>query len=88
VDQEKWQVSYTCLSCYPEEAAGQELWVPELRPENGLQLLEEKGGHTLICGALSTDLPYQATQLGLTVVSGVAGEVGKGLSGDGEFLPQ
>lgn len=61
----------------PDEAEGQELWAPELGPGERLQLLQEKGVNTLICGALSANLQYYATQLGLRIIPGVAGAVGE-----------
>jgi predicted Fe-Mo cluster-binding NifX family protein len=57
------------------EAMAQELYLPHLEAAQRLQMLREKGVKTLICGALSADLLGYAGQLGLTVVSGVAGEV-------------
>jgi hypothetical protein len=54
---------------------GQELVMPHLDAAQRLQVLHEKRVKTLICGALSADLLRYAGQLGLTVVSGVAGEV-------------
>ena len=59
----------------PEGGTGQELWVPELGPLERLQLLQEKGVNTLICGALSVDLQNCAGQLGLRTIPGVAGEI-------------
>jgi predicted Fe-Mo cluster-binding NifX family protein len=61
----------------PDEAEGQEFWAPELGPGERLQLLQEKGVNTLICGALSADLQNYATQLGLRIIPGVAGAVGE-----------
>ena len=61
----------------PDEAEGQELWARELGPGERLQLLQEKGVNTLICGALSADLQDYATQLGLRIIPGVAGAVGE-----------
>ncbi|MCK9375589.1 MAG: hypothetical protein M0P73_05505 [Syntrophobacterales bacterium] len=58
-----------------QEAVGQELILPHLEAAQRLQVLHEKGVNTLICGALSADLLRYAGDLGLTVVSGVAGEV-------------
>lgn len=59
----------------PQEGEAQELVLPHLEAAQRLQVLQEKGVSTLICGALSADLLRYARQLGLTVVSGVAGEV-------------
>jgi predicted Fe-Mo cluster-binding NifX family protein len=61
----------------PDEAKGQEVWAPELGPGERLQLLQEKGVNTLICGALSANLQYYARQLGLRIIPGVAGVVGE-----------
>jgi predicted Fe-Mo cluster-binding NifX family protein len=58
-----------------QESVGQELHLPHLEAGQRLQVLREKGVNTLICGALSADLLRYAGDLGLTVVSGVAGEV-------------
>jgi predicted Fe-Mo cluster-binding NifX family protein len=58
-----------------QEGAVQELVLPHLEAAQRLQVLREKGVNTLICGALSADLLQYAGKLGLTVVSGVAGEV-------------
>ena len=58
-----------------QESAAQELVLPHLEAPQRLQVLREKGVNTLICGALSADLLRYAGRLGLTVVSGVAGEV-------------
>jgi predicted Fe-Mo cluster-binding NifX family protein len=63
---------------FPASAAGgggQELWIPELGPPERLQLLQEKGVNTLICGALTPDLQTCAVELGLKVIPGVAGEI-------------
>jgi len=49
--------------------------LPDLEAPQRLQLLREKGVDTLICGALSAELLRFAKVIGLTVVSGVAGEV-------------
>jgi predicted Fe-Mo cluster-binding NifX family protein len=57
------------------EGVSQELILPQLEAVQRLQVLREKGVNTLICGALSADLLRYAGDLGLTVVSGVAGEV-------------
>lgn len=66
------------IQIFPEElqmGEGQELFLPHLEAAQRLQVLCDKGVNTLICGALSADLLRYAGQLGLTVVSGVAGEV-------------
>jgi len=67
------------IQIFPEEphqeGAVQELVLPHLEAVQRLQFLRENGVSTLICGALSADLLWQARELGLTVVSGVAGEV-------------
>jgi predicted Fe-Mo cluster-binding NifX family protein len=67
------------IQIFPEassqEGAAQELVLPHLEAPQRLQFLREKGVSTLICGALSADLLRYAGRLGLTVVSGVAGEV-------------
>jgi predicted Fe-Mo cluster-binding NifX family protein len=57
------------------EGEGQELNLPHLQAPQRLQLLRETGVSTLICGALSAELLLYAKDLGLTVISGVAGEV-------------
>lgn len=54
---------------------GQEFCAPELGPQERLQVLLAKGVDTLICGALSADLQNRATQLGFTVIPGVAGDI-------------
>jgi hypothetical protein len=59
----------------PEGGSAQELRISELEAEERLQFLYAKGVSILICGALSADLEYCATQLGLRVIPGVAGEV-------------
>jgi len=53
----------------------QEFCAPELGPLERLQVLLAKGVNTLICGALSADLQNRATQLGLKVIPGVAGNI-------------
>jgi predicted Fe-Mo cluster-binding NifX family protein len=67
------------IQIFPEEPSqeggGQELLLPHLEAAQRLQLLHAKGVSTLICGALSADLLRYAGKLGLTVVSGVSGEV-------------
>lgn len=75
-----WCSRMLIFSATPDEAEGQELWVLKLGPEERLQLLQEKRVHTLICGALSADLEHFATKLGLTIIPGVAGEVGEVLT--------
>jgi len=57
------------------ESLTQELLLPHLDAGQRLQVLRDHGVSTLICGALSADLLHRAGDLGLTVVSGVAGEV-------------
>jgi predicted Fe-Mo cluster-binding NifX family protein len=57
------------------ESLSQELLLPHLEAAQRLQVLRDHGVSTLICGALSADLLRCARDLGLTVVSGVAGEV-------------
>lgn len=67
------------MQIFPEEPSqeggGQELTLPDLAAAQRLQVLHDKGVNTLICGALSVDLLRCAVDLGLTVVSGVAGEI-------------
>ena len=67
------------IQIFPEEPSGenlsQELIMPHLEAAQRLQVLRDHGVSTLICGALSADLLRCARNLGLTVVSGVAGEV-------------
>jgi len=67
------------IQIYPEEPSqaggGQELILAHLEAAERLQVLRAKGVNTLICGALSADLRWYAGHLGLTIVSGVAGEV-------------
>jgi predicted Fe-Mo cluster-binding NifX family protein len=67
------------IQIFPEEPCqegwGKELFLPHLEAAQRLQVLHENGVNTLICGALSADLLRYAGDLGLTVVSGVAGEV-------------
>ena len=75
-----WCSRMLIFPAIPDGAEGQELCVPELGPEERLQLLQEKGVNTLICGALSADLQHFATQLGLMIIPGVAGEVGEVLT--------
>jgi predicted Fe-Mo cluster-binding NifX family protein len=53
----------------------QELILPHLEAAQRLQVLRDQGVSTLICGALSAELLRRARDLGITVVSGVAGEV-------------
>jgi predicted Fe-Mo cluster-binding NifX family protein len=59
----------------PEGEMGQEFCAPELGPVERLQVLLAKGVNTLICGALSADLQNRATQLGLKIIPGVAGDI-------------
>jgi predicted Fe-Mo cluster-binding NifX family protein len=75
-----WSSRMLIFSPTPGEAKTQEIWLPDQGPEERLQLLREKGVHTLICGALSTNLQYYATKLRLIVIPGVAGEVGEVLT--------
>jgi predicted Fe-Mo cluster-binding NifX family protein len=75
-----WSSRMLIFSATPGGAESQEIWLPEQGPEERLQLLREKGVHTVICGALSADLQYYATKLGLIVIPGVAGEVGQVLT--------
>jgi predicted Fe-Mo cluster-binding NifX family protein len=75
-----WCSRMLIFSAIPDEIVGRELWVLKLGPDERLQLLQEKGVDTLICGALSADLQYLATKLGLTIIPGVAGEVGEVLT--------
>lgn len=75
-----WCSRMLIFSAIPGEAEGQELWVLKLGPEERLQLLQEQGVNTLICGALSADLQYLATKMGLTIIPGVAGEIGEVLT--------
>jgi len=67
------------IQIFPEEPSqeggGRELILPQMEAGQRLQVMREQGVNTLICGALSADLLRYAGQLGLTVVSGVAGEV-------------
>lgn len=69
------------IQIFPEkptqEGLTQELILPHLEPAQRLQVLREHGVSTLICGAVSADLLRCAGDLGLTIVSGVAGEVGE-----------
>ena len=69
----------TRIQIFPEDPSqaggGQELNLPHLEAPQRLQVLREKGVNTLICGALSAELLLYAKDLGLTVLSGVAGEV-------------
>jgi predicted Fe-Mo cluster-binding NifX family protein len=65
----------------PEGGEPEEICASELTPWERLQLLQTKGVHTLICGALSANLQHWATDLGITVIHGVAGEVGKVVTG-------
>jgi predicted Fe-Mo cluster-binding NifX family protein len=67
------------MQIFPEEPSREslshELILPHLEAAQRLQVLRDHGVNTLICGALSADLRRRARELGLTVVSGVAGEV-------------
>jgi len=67
------------IQIFPEDPShggdGQELTLPHLEAAQRLHVLRDNGVTTLICGALSADLLQYAKELGLTVVSGVAGEV-------------
>ena len=67
------------IQIFPEDPSlvdgFQELNLPQLEAPKRLQVLRDKGVNTLICGALSAELLVCAQDLGLTVVSGVAGEV-------------
>jgi hypothetical protein len=65
----------------PEGGESEEICASELTPWERLHLLRTKGVHTLICGALSAKLEHCATTLGLTVIPGVAGEVGRVVTG-------
>lgn len=75
-----WCTRMLIFPALPNGAETEELWLPEQGPEDRLRLLQEKGVHTLICGALSADLQYRATKLGLAIIPGVAGEVGEVLA--------
>ena len=57
------------------QGAGQVVNVSHLDAGQRLEFLREQGVKTLICGALSPELLYQAEKLGIKVVCGVAGEV-------------
>ncbi|MDI6852092.1 MAG: hypothetical protein QME75_00610 [Deltaproteobacteria bacterium] len=67
------------IQIFPEEPSpegfSQELVLPHLEAARRLEVLRDQGVSTLICGALSAELLHCARNLGLTVVSGVAGEV-------------
>lgn len=69
----------TRIQIFPAEPSrerlGQELILPHLEAAQRLEVLRDHGVSTLICGAVSVDLLRRARELGLTVVSGVAGEV-------------
>jgi predicted Fe-Mo cluster-binding NifX family protein len=68
------------LLIFPEDSGagdGQELQLPDLSPLERVQVLRQNGVNTLICGALSPDLQEGARQLGLKIISGVAGEIGE-----------
>jgi predicted Fe-Mo cluster-binding NifX family protein len=70
-----WCSRWLIFPAPPEKGPGQELWAPELGPLERLQLLQQRGVNTLICGALSADLQHCAAQLGLKVIPGVAGDI-------------
>jgi predicted Fe-Mo cluster-binding NifX family protein len=72
-----WCSQVLLFPANPEGGLGQELRLPELTPRERLEFLRDQRVNTLICGALSTDLHNCAIQLGLSVISGVAGEVGE-----------
>jgi hypothetical protein len=57
------------------EGAGQELFLPHLEADQRLQVLEQKGVTTLICGALSAELLHFARRLRINIICGVAGEI-------------
>lgn len=57
------------------EGAGQELSLPHLEADQRLQVLEQKGVTTLICGALSAELLQYARRLRINIICGVAGEI-------------
>lgn len=67
------------VKIFPREPSpdgfSQELVLPHLEAAQRLKVLRDQGVNTLICGALSTDLLFYAQELGLTIISGVAGEV-------------
>jgi predicted Fe-Mo cluster-binding NifX family protein len=67
------------IQIFPEgpfqEGGGQELVLSQMEAAQRLQVLRDQGVNTLICGALSAELLRFAEDLGLTIVSGVAGEV-------------
>ncbi len=67
------------IQIFPEEPSAegfsQELILPHLEAAQRLKVLQEQGVSTLICGALSADLLRYAGEIGLTIISGVAGEV-------------
>jgi len=70
-----WCSRMLIFPALPDESEGQEFWAPGLGPGERLQLLQEHGVQTLICGALSLDLQNCATELGLKVIPGVAGDI-------------
>jgi hypothetical protein len=70
-----WCSQMLLFQADPEAGLSQELWLQDLAPLERLQFLLAKGVHTLICGAMSTELNNLALQLGFRVISGVAGEV-------------
>jgi predicted Fe-Mo cluster-binding NifX family protein len=79
-----WCSRVVIFPATPEGETGQEFWAPELGPLERLQVLLARGVNTLICGALSADLQNRATQMGLKVIPGVAGEIGEVLKAYGE----
>lgn len=64
---------------FPEGTADhelrQEVVVTGTNAFNALQLLQQKGVRTLICGALSPELLRYGEHLGFSIIYGVAGEV-------------
>lgn len=70
-----WCSRVLIFSTTPEGEMGQEFCAPELGSLERLQVLRAKGVNTLICGALSADLQNRATQLGLKIIPGVAGDI-------------
>lgn len=70
-----WCSQMLLFQADPEAGLSQELRLPDLAPAERLKFLVDRGVHTLICGALSTELNNLALQLGFSVISGMAGEV-------------
>lgn len=70
-----WCSRVMIFASAPEGERGQEVFAPELAPLERLEVLLAKGVKTLICGALSADLQKRATQMGFTVIPGVAGDI-------------